>query len=153
MQLKEALAQNLEVTNMVDFKAKIKAQKAKDRERAGKKRKSVSGDKTPLAPRASLPSARKSANNSAAIMKSVASLFKDKDIDIPTGSEVQELEDYVSGYGNPIGAGPADVSFGPLYEGAGYSVFKKGGRLKKAKKKAPRKRAALRGQRSELRGS
>lgn len=133
---------------MVDFKAKIKAQKAKDRKRAGKRSKSVSGDRMPSAPRASLPSAKKSANNSAAIMKSVASLFKDKDI--PTGSEVQELEDYVSGYGNPIGAGPADVSFGPLYEGAGYSVFKKGGRLKNAGK---RKRAALRGQRSELRGS
>lgn len=133
---------------MVDFKSKIKAQKAKDRKRAGKRSKSVSGDRMPSAPRASLPSAKKSANNSAAIMKSVASLFKDKDI--PTGSEVQELEDYVSGYGNPIGAGPADVSFGPLYEGAGYSVFKKGGRLKNAGK---RKRAALRGQRSELRGS
>ena len=34
-----------------------------------------------------------------------------------------------------------------------FGGFKKGGRLKKAKKKAPRKRAALRGQRSELRGS
>ena len=133
---------------MVDFKSKIKAQKAKDRERAGKKRKSVSGDRTPSAAKASIPSARKSADNSAAIMKGVTDLFKDKDI--PTGSEVQELEDYVSGYGNPIGAGPADVSFGPLYEGAGYSVFKKGGRLKNADK---RKRAALRGQRSELRGS
>lgn len=33
------------------------------------------------------------------------------------------------------------------------SGWKKGGRLKKAKKKASRKRAALRGQRSELRGS
>ena len=69
------------------------------------------------------------------------------------GSDVQELEDYVSGYGNPIGTGPADVSFGPYHEGAGYSVFKKGGRLKKTKKKTVRKRAALRGQRSELRGS
>jgi hypothetical protein len=135
---------------MVDFKAKIKAQKSKDRERAGKKRKSVEGHRMPSAPRASIPSARKREDNSAAIMKGVTDLFKDKDIDIPTGSEVQELEDYVSGYGNPIGDGPADVSFGPLYEGAGYSVFKKGGRLKKAGK---RKRAALRGQRSELRGS
>lgn len=133
---------------MVDFKAKIKAQKSKDRKRAGKRSKSVSGDRLSSPPRPSLPSAKKSANNSAAIMKSVASLFKDKDV--PTGSEVQELEDYVSGYGNSIGAGPADVSFSPLYEGAGYSVFKKGGRLKKAGK---RKRAALRGQRSELRGS
>ena len=133
---------------MVDFKAKIKAQKSKDRKRAGKRSKPVSGDRLSSPPKAKLPSAKKSANNSAAIMKSVASLFKDKDV--PTGSEVQELEDYVSGYGNPIGAGPADVSFGPLYEGAGYSVFKKGGRLKKAGK---RKRAALRGQRSELRGS
>ena len=69
------------------------------------------------------------------------------------GSDVQELEDYVSGYGNPIGTGPADVSFGRYHEGAGYSVFKKGGRLKKTKKKTVRKRAALRGQRSELRGS
>ena len=137
---------------MVDFKSKIKAQKSKDRKRAGKRSKPVSGDRLSSPPKAKLPSARKSANNSAAILKSVASLFKDKDkdIDIPTGSEVQELEDYVSGYGNPIGAGPADVSFSPLYEGAGYSVFKKGGRLKKAGK---RKRAALRGQRSELRGS
>jgi len=126
---------------MVDFKAKIKAQKSKDRKRAGKRSKSVSGDRLPSPPRASLPSAKKSANNSAAIMKSVASLFKDKDkdIDIPTGSEVQELKDYV--YDMP---GVYDFDLNPM------SGFKKGGRLKKAGK---RKRAALRGQRSELRGS
>ena len=74
---------------MVDFKAKIKAQKAKDRKRAGKRSKPVSGDKLSSPPKAPLPSARKSADNSAAIMKSVAGLFKDNDKDIPTGSEVQ----------------------------------------------------------------
>lgn len=37
VQLKEASEQNLEVTNMTDFKKKIKEQKRKDRERAGKK--------------------------------------------------------------------------------------------------------------------
>ena len=133
---------------MVDFKAKIKAQKSKDRKRADKKAKTPEKHRLPSVAKAPIPSAIQRKDNSAALTKGVTDLFKDKDI--PTGSEVQELEDYVSGYGNPIGAGPADVSFGPLYEGAGYSVFKKGGRLKNADK---RKRAALRGQRSELRGS
>ena len=95
----------------------------------------------------SIGNRKKNQDSTDAIMKGVADLFKK---DGPTGSEVQELDDYVSGYGNPIGDGPADVSFSPYHEGAGYSVFKKGGRLKNAGK---RKRAALRGQRSELRGS
>jgi len=55
VQPKEASAQNLEVTNMVDFKAKIKAQKSKDRKRAGKRSKPVSGDRLPSAARASFP--------------------------------------------------------------------------------------------------
>ena len=135
---------------MVDFKKKIKEQNRKDRERAGKKIKPLREHKMPLKPKAFLPPVKKSKDNTAAIMKGVADLFKK---DGPTGSEVQELDDYVSGYGNPIGDGPADVSFSPYHEGAGYSVFKKGGRLKKTKKKTVRKRAALRGQRSELRGS
>ncbi len=118
---------------MVDFKSKIKAQKAKDRKRAGKRSKPVSGDRMPSAPRASLPSAKKSANNSAAIMKSVASLFKDKD-----GLSYQE--DYT------IDPNTFEASIDNVF----FDVFKKGGRLKKAGK---RKRAALRGQRSELRGS
>ena len=139
---------------MVDFKAKIKAQKSKDRKRAGKRSQSVSGDRTPSAPRASLPSAKKSANNSAAIMKSVASLFKDKDIGYDTYDDIIPEDAFgnlysfsASGSGSFGGGG----SFTSGFEGAGmFGGFKKGGRLKKASK---RKRAALRGQRSELRGS
>ena len=139
---------------MVDFKSKIKAQKAKDRERAGKKRKSVSGDRTPSAAKASIPSARKSADNSAAIMKGVTDLFKDKDIGYDTYDDIipedafGNLDSFsASGSGSFGGGG----SFTSGFEGAGkFGSFKKGGRLKKAGK---RKRAALRGQRSELRGS
>ena len=132
---------------MVDFAAKIQAQKAKDKKRAGKRSKTVEGHKMPRMQKAPIPSAKRRKDSTGAIMKGLTDLFK---YDGPTGSEVQSLEDYITGYGNPIGGGPADVSFGPYHEGAGYSVFKKGGRLKKAGK---RKRAALRGQRSELRGS
>ena len=140
---------------MVDFKSKIKAQKAKDRKRAGKRSKSVSGDRTPSAPRASLPSARKSANNSAAILKSVASLFKDNDSyssyepgdwggdtdlgDFESASWFGETDDFGGGGG-----------YIPVDDYSTFMSFKKGGRIKKAGK---RKRAALRGQRSELRGS
>ena len=93
---------------MVDFKSKIKAQKAKDRKRAGKRSKTVSGDRVSAAPKSKLPSSKRSADNSAAILKSAANLFK----------------------------------------GDGLS-YQEGGRLKNAGKK----RVALRGQRSELRGS
>ena len=145
---------------MVDFKAKIKAQKSKDRKRAGKRSKSVSGDRTPSAPRASLPSAKKRADNSAAILKSAVNLFKgsakgdDPYSDYEPGDwgSDTDLGDFESASwfgetGNFGGGG----SFTSGFEGAGMSGgFKKGGRLKKAGK---RKRAALRGQRSELRGS
>ena len=131
---------------MVDFKSKIKAQKAKDRKRAGKRSKSVSGDKLPSPPRASLPSARKRANNSAAIMKSVASLFKDNDSyssyepgDWGSDTDLGNFED-ASWFGDSGGFDYDLTNIG----------LKKGGRLKNAGK---RKRAALRGQRSELRGS
>ena len=117
---------------MVDFKSKIKAQKSKDRKRAGKRSKPVSGDRMPSAPRASLPSAKKSANNSAAIMKSVASLFKDNDS--------------YSSYEPGDWGGAEDLGD---FANATWDL-KKGGRLKNAGK---RKRVALRGQRSELRGS
>jgi hypothetical protein len=131
---------------MVDFKSKIKAQKAKDRERAGKKRKSVSGDRTPSAAKASIPSARKSADNSAAIMKSVASLFKDND-------SYSSYEPGDWGGAKDLGDFESASWFGDS-GGFDYDLtnigLKKGGRLKKAGK---RKRAALRGQRSELRGS
>ena len=135
MQLKEASAQNLEVTNMVDFKSKIKSQKSKDRERAGKKRKSVSGDRLSAPPKAKLPSARQSSDNSAAILKSAANLFKKDDNDLYANSTAT-AEDYLT---NWDGSG--------FEVGGGY--YKKGGRLKNAGKK----RVALRGQRSELRGS
>ena len=118
---------------MVDFKSKIKAQKSKDRKRAGKRSKPVSGDRLSSPPKAKLPSAKKSANNSAAIMKSVASLFKDKD-----GLSYQE--DYT------IDPNTFEASIDDDF----FEGFKKGGRLKNDGK---RKRAALRGQRSELRGS
>jgi len=133
---------------MVDFKAKIKAQKSKDRERAGKKRKSVSGDRTPSAAKASIPSATQREDNSAALMKGVTDLFKDKDIGYDTYDDIISED----AFGNldsffPSGSG----SFTSGFEGAGmFGGFKKGGRIKKAGK---RKRAALRGQRSELRGS
>ena len=118
---------------MVVFRPKIKAQKAKDRERAGKKRKTVSGDRLSAAPKAKLPSARQSSDNSAAILKSAANLFKDKD-----GLSYQE--DYT------IDPNTFEASIDDVF----FDMFKKGGRLKNAGK---RKRAALRGQRSELRGS
>lgn len=118
---------------MVDFKSKIKAQKAKDRKRAGKRSKTVSGDRVSAAPKAKLPSARQSSDNSAAILKSAASLFKDKD-----GLSYQE--DYT------IDPNTFEASIDDVF----FDMFKKGGRLKNAGK---RKRAALRGQRSELRGS
>ena len=116
---------------MVDFKSKIKSQKAKDRERAGKKRKTVSGDRLSAAPKAKLPSARQSSDNSAAILKSAANLFKNND----------PYSDYEPGdWGSDTDLGDfADADW----------VLKKGGRLKNAGKK----RVALRGQRSELRGS
>ena len=104
--------------------------------------KGIRGDKPTKVKPLSKPKTPKK-KSTGAIMKQVGNIFAK---DEPTGSEVQSLEDYVSGYGNPIGAGPAGVSPG----GTGYSTFKKGGRLKKTKVK---KRAALRGQRSELRGS
>ena len=155
MQLKKASAQNLEVTNMVDFKSKIKSQKAKDRERAGKKRKSVSGDRTPSAAKAKLPSARKSANNSAAIMKGVTDLFKNNDpySDYEPGDwgGAKDLGDFESaswfGETGNFGGGGGYI---PVNDMSTFMSFKKGGRIKKAGK---RKRAALRGQRSELRGS
>jgi hypothetical protein len=145
---------------MVDFKSKIKSQKSKDRERAGKKRKSVSGDRLSAPPKAKLPSARQSSDNSAAILKSAVNLFKGsaKGDDPYSGYEPgdwggdTDLGDFESASwfgetGNFGGGG----SFTSGFEGAGMSGgFKKGGRLKNAGK---RKRAALRGQRSELRGS
>jgi len=74
-------------------------------------------------------------------MKSVASLFKDKDKDeiiLDIGNEDPGIAGV---YDMP---GVYDFDLNPM------SGYKKGGRLKKAGK---RKRAALRGQRSELRGS
>ena len=120
---------------MVDFKSKIKAQKAKDRKRAGKRSKTVSGDRVSAAPKAKLPSARQSSDNSAAILKSAANLFKKDDNDLYANSTAT-AEDYLT---NWDGSG--------FEVGGGY--YKKGGRLKNAGKK----RVALRGQRSELRGS
>jgi len=117
---------------MVDFKSKIKSQKSKNRERAGKKGKSVTAPRIPSAAKASIPSAIKREDNSAALMKSAANLFK--------GDGLSYQEDYTIDP-NTFQASIDDVFF----EG-----FKKGGRLKNAGK---RKRAALRGQRSELRGS
>ena len=116
---------------MVDFKSKIKSQKAKDRERAGKRSKTVSGDRVSAAPKAKLPSARQSSDNSAAILKSATNLFKNND----------PYSDYEPGdWGSDTDLGDfADADW----------VLKKGGRLKNAGKK----RVALRGQRSELRGS
>ena len=137
MQLKEASAQNLEVTNMVDFKSKIKSQKAKDRERAGKKSKTLKAHNVPSAPKARLPSSRQSSDNSAAIMKGVTDLFKDKDA---------WMKDEII-----LDIGDVDPGIFGAYDMPGMAGgYKKGGRLKNAGK---RKRAALRGQRSELRGS
>jgi hypothetical protein len=116
---------------MVDFKSKIKAQKAKDRKRAGKRSKTVSGDRVSAAPKAKLPSSKRSADNSAAILKSAANLFK--------GDGLSYQEDYT------IDPNTFQASIDDIF----FEGFKKGGRLKNAGKK----RVALRGQRSELRGS
>ena len=118
---------------MVDFKSKIKAQKAKDRKRAGKKTKSVEVPRTPSAAKAPIPSAIQRKDNSAALTKGVTDLFKDKD-----GLSYQE--DYT------IDPNTFEASIDNVF----FEGFKKGGPLKNAGK---RKRAALRGQRSELRGS
>ena len=123
---------------MVDFKSKIKAQKAKDRKRAGKRSKTVSGDRVSAAPKAKLPSAKQSADNSAAILKSVANLFKGSDKDAWMKDEII------------LDIGDADPGVFGAYDMPGMmGGYKKGGRLKNAGKK----RVALRGQRSELRGS
>jgi hypothetical protein len=116
---------------MVDFKSKIKAQKAKDRKRAGKRSKTVSGDRVSAAPKSKLPSSKRSADNSAAILKSAANLFK--------GDGLSYQEDYT------IDPNTFQASIDDIF----FEGFKKGGRLKNAGKK----RVALRGQRSELRGS
>ena len=117
---------------MTDFKKKIKEQKRKDRERAGKKRKSVTGDRLPRIDAPSLRSRGKSKDSTGAIMKGIGKLFASSD---PYSS-------YEPGdWGSDLDLGAfADADW----------VLKKGGRIKKAGK---RKRAALRGQRSELRGS
>ena len=150
MQPKEALAQNLEVTNMVDFKAKIKAQKSKDRKRAGKKAKTPEKDRLPSVAKATIPRQipKEEKVNSAAIMKGVTDLFKDKDIDYDTYDDIIPED----AFGN-LDSFSASGSFGggiPVTDMSTFMSFKKGGRIKKAGK---RKRAALRGQRSELRGS
>ena len=131
---------------MVDFKSKIKAQKSKNQERAGKKRKSVTAPKIPSAAKAPIPSAIKREDNSAALMKGVTDLFKDKDIGYDTYDDIISED----AFGN-LDSFSASGSFGggiPVTDMSTLSwSFKKGGRIKKAGK---RKRAALRGQRSEL---
>ena len=100
--------------------------------------KGIGGDKpTDVKP----PSKRKTSKkkSTGAIMKEVGDLFEKGDDDLYANSTAT-AEDYLT---NWDGSG--------FEVGGGY--YKKGGRLKKVKKKAPRKRAALRGQRSELRGS
>tara|TARA_R100000995_G_scaffold14761_3_gene5774 strand:+ start:570 stop:935 length:366 start_codon:yes stop_codon:yes gene_type:complete len=121
---------------MVDFKKKIKEQKRKDRERAGKKRKSVSGDRVSKMDAPSIGNRKKNQDSTDAIMKGVADLFKKDDDDLYANSTAT-AKDFTTNFG---GSG--------FEVGGGY--YKKGGRLKNAGK---RKRAALRGQRSELRGS
>jgi hypothetical protein len=122
---------------MVDFKKKIEQQKLEDKKRAGKKRKSVTGDrpvkvKTPTQPKAT------GKNPVAAAFQAVGNIFKKDD-------------DYLDLYANSI---PTAKDFATNWGGSGFEVggghYKKGGRIKKTKVK---KRAALRGQRSELRGS
>ncbi len=133
---------------MVDFKAKIKAQKSKDRKRADKKAKTREKDRLPSVAKAAIPRQRQRKDNSAAIMKGVTDLFKDKDIDYDTYNDIIPED----AFGNldsfyPSGSGSFTSGFEGFDDSGG---FKKGGRLKNAGK---RKRAALRGQRSELRGS
>ena len=141
---------------MVDFKAKIKAQKSKDRKRAGKKTKSVTAPRTPSAAKAPIPSVRQRKDNSAAIMKSATNLFKNNNPysdyepgDWGSDTDLGDFEDasWFGETGNFGGGGSFTSGFEGFDDSGG---FKKGGRLKKTGK---RKRAALRGQRSELRGS
>tara|TARA_A100000172_G_scaffold74460_1_gene56553 strand:+ start:526 stop:873 length:348 start_codon:yes stop_codon:yes gene_type:complete len=115
---------------MVDFAAKIQAQKAKDKKRAGKRSRPVTGDKMPRMQKAPIPSAKRRKDSTGAIMKGLTDLFKGTpDPGISGAYDMPGVYDFTD---NIVGG------------------FKKGGRLKKAGK---RKRAALRGQRSELRGS
>jgi len=115
---------------MTDFKKKIKEQQRKDRERAGKKRKSVTGDRLPKIDAPSLRSRGKSKDSTGAMMKSIGKLFtSDTDPGISGAYDMPGVYDFDT---NLVGG------------------WKKGGRIKKSDK---RKRAALRGQRSELRGS
>ena len=115
---------------MVDFAAKIKAQKAKDKKRAGKRSRPVEGDRMPRMQKAPIPSAKKRKDSTAAIMKGITSLFKGTpDPGISGAYDMPGVYDFDT---NQVGG------------------WKNGGRIKKGGK---RKRAALRGQRSELRGS
>ena len=115
---------------MTDFKEKIKERKRKDRERAGKKRKSVTGDRLPKIDAPSLRSRGKSEDSTGAMMKGIGKLFaSDPDPGISGAYDMPGVYDFTD---NIVGG------------------WKKGGRIKKSDK---RKRAALRGQRSELRGS
>jgi hypothetical protein len=135
---------------MVDFKSKIKAQKAKDRKRAGKKTKSVEVPRTPSAAKAPIPSAIQRKDNSAALTKGITDLFKDKDIGYDTYDDIIP-EDAFGNLDSFSASGSGSFGGGiPVTDMSTLMSVKKGGRLKNAGK---RKRAALRGQRSELRGS
>ena len=122
--------------------------------------KGIGGDKpTDVKP----PSTRKKAKKESAssVIKKIGDLAKKNKSSDPYsdyepgdwGSDT-DLGDFESaswfGETDDFGGGGGYI---PVDDYSTFMSFKKGGRLKKAKKKAPRKRAALRGQRSELRGS
>ena len=111
--------------------------------------KSKTGDKpTKVSP---LPNAKKRKPKSSSVKSLINLLKKDDDTSYDTYEDIISKDDFGT-IDNlyPSGSG----SFTSGFEGFDASGgFKKGGRLKKTKKKTVRKRAALRGQRSELRGS
>tara|TARA_R100000988_G_scaffold27195_1_gene13154 strand:- start:130 stop:495 length:366 start_codon:yes stop_codon:yes gene_type:complete len=117
---------------------KIEAQREKNKERAKRisNLKGVPGDKPKKTPTIPSRSKTKSKNSAAAALKAVGNLFKDN----TDTAFVDPGADFV----DPGNLGAYDMP------GQTYGGFKKGGRLKKTKVK---KRAALRGQRCELRGS
>ena len=115
---------------MINFAKKIIDQKEEDKDRANKNKNKTTakGDRTPPAMKAPPSPSRKKPTKSSSALKGLGNNLY--------ANSTATAEDYLT---NWDGSG--------FEVGGGY--YKKGGRLKNAGKK----RVALRGQRSELRGS
>ena len=116
---------------MVNFAKKIIDEKTKAKDRANKTRRTAKGDRNPGRMKDPPSPSRKKSTKSSSALKGLGDLFKNNDP--------------YSGY--EPGDWGSDTDLGAFAD-ADW-VLKKGGRLKNAGKK----RVALRGQRSELRGS